>query len=44
MVCSGILVDVEKVDLAEFMKRYPQAFSRPTHPDVGPYYDTWVIG
>jgi trimethylamine-N-oxide reductase (cytochrome c) len=44
MVCSGILVEVEKVDLAELMKRYPQAFSRPTHPDVGPYYDTWVIG
>jgi len=43
-VVSGILVEVEKVDLAELMKRYPQAFSRPTHPDVGPYYDTWVIG
>ncbi|MEM4425207.1 MAG: molybdopterin-dependent oxidoreductase [Candidatus Nezhaarchaeales archaeon] len=41
-VCSGILVEVEKVDVFELMKQYPEAFKRPLHPDVGVWRATWV--
>jgi len=44
MVCSGILVEVEKADISELMEKYPEAFKRRLHPDVGLYYETWVIG
>jgi trimethylamine-N-oxide reductase (cytochrome c) len=42
-VCSGILVEVEKVDISELVKKYPEAFKRALHPDVGPCYETWVM-
>ena len=29
MVCSGFLVEVERADLDELRRRYPEAFSRP---------------
>jgi trimethylamine-N-oxide reductase (cytochrome c) len=44
MVCSGILVEVEKADLQELMDKYPEAFKKRLHPTVGPCYETWVIG
>jgi len=43
-VCSGILVEVEKVDIFELMEKYPDAFRRKLHKDVGPCYESWVIG
>jgi hypothetical protein len=43
-VCSGILVEVEKANIDELMKKYPQAFTRPAHPNLGPYHETWVMG
>ncbi|MEM2320419.1 MAG: molybdopterin-dependent oxidoreductase [Candidatus Bathyarchaeia archaeon] len=42
-VCNGILVEVEKVDLSDIMKRYPEAFKRKLHKDVGPYHGSWVM-
>jgi len=41
-VCSGVLVEVEKVDIFELMKQYPEAFKRKLHPDVGPCHESWV--
>jgi trimethylamine-N-oxide reductase (cytochrome c) len=35
MVCSGFLVEVEKVDLAALAATYPEAFNRPYHPAAG---------
>ncbi|MCX8032201.1 MAG: molybdopterin-dependent oxidoreductase [Thermoleophilia bacterium] len=35
MVCSGFLVEVERADLEELRRQYPEAFSRPYHPDAG---------
>ena len=29
MVCAGFLVEVEKTDLDELRRKYPEAFSRP---------------
>jgi trimethylamine-N-oxide reductase (cytochrome c) len=44
MVVSGYLVDVVKVDLEELKRKYPDAFKRKLHPDVGPCYESWVVG
>ena len=44
MAVSGYLVEAEKADLNELMKKYPEAFKRPLHPDVGPCYESWVRG
>ncbi|MEM3953243.1 MAG: molybdopterin-dependent oxidoreductase, partial [Nitrososphaerota archaeon] len=44
MCVSAYLVEVEKVDIFEIMKQYPDAFKRKLHPDVGPCYDSWVRG
>ncbi|RLF21092.1 MAG: hypothetical protein DRJ68_04325, partial [Thermoprotei archaeon] len=41
-VCSGVLVEVEKVDVFELMKQYPEAFKRMLHPDVGVCHETWA--
>jgi len=35
MVCSGFLVEVERVNLGELAKKYPEAFKRPYHPAAG---------
>jgi molybdopterin guanine dinucleotide-containing S/N-oxide reductase-like protein len=32
---SGYLVEVERVDLGELSKKYPEAFNRPFHKDTG---------
>ena len=34
-VTSGFLVNIEKVDVFELAKRYPEAFERPYDPDCG---------
>ena len=41
-VTSGFLVDVEKVDVLELAKQYPEAFSRPYHADEGVDISTWM--
>jgi hypothetical protein len=35
MATSGFLVEVESVDLNGLRQSYPEAFSRPHHPDAG---------
>ena len=35
MVVSSFLVDVEKANLDELRKKYPEAFNRPYHADAG---------
>jgi len=35
MASSGYLVEVERVNLDELMKKYPEAFHRPYHPAAG---------
>jgi trimethylamine-N-oxide reductase (cytochrome c) len=42
MVVSGYLVGVEKADLEDLRRRYPEAFERRYHPLVGPYFSTYV--
>jgi trimethylamine-N-oxide reductase (cytochrome c) len=37
-VTSGYLVGVEKVDVFELAKLYPEAFSRPYDPETGPLH------
>jgi trimethylamine-N-oxide reductase (cytochrome c) len=48
MVCSGFLVEVEKlnpVEMEDWRKKYPEAFSRPYDPASGPlFFDAWVEG
>ena len=34
--CSGFLVDVEKTDMEELKRKYPEAFEKPFHPCAGP--------
>ncbi len=34
MVCSSFLVEVEKVNLDELMKKYPDEFKKTSHPDT----------
>jgi molybdopterin guanine dinucleotide-containing S/N-oxide reductase-like protein len=36
MAVSGFLAEVEKVNLEEMRRQYPEAFSRPYHPAAGP--------
>ena len=46
-VASGFLVQVEKVSreqLDEWMKQYPEAFSREYDADSGLRFDSWVEG
>ncbi|MCE5254124.1 MAG: dehydrogenase, partial [Actinomycetia bacterium] len=35
MVVSGFLAEVERTDLEDLRRRYPEAFSRPYHPGAG---------
>jgi molybdopterin guanine dinucleotide-containing S/N-oxide reductase-like protein len=42
MVVSGFLAEVEKTDLDELRAKYPEAFSRPFHPDAGPNLEAWL--
>ena len=40
-VTSGYLVGIEKVDVFELAKQYPEAFSRPYDADYGVMQDAW---
>lgn len=42
-VTSGYLVGIEKVDVFELARQYPEAFSRPYDPETGPVHalDAW---
>lgn len=44
MPVSGYLVEVEKVEIEELKKKYPEAFKRPKYPAYGPGYEDWVMG
>ncbi len=35
MVCSGFLVEIERTNLEELRRKYPEAFKRPYHPAAG---------
>jgi Molydopterin dinucleotide binding domain len=35
MAISGFLVEVDKIDLGELRKLYPEPFKRPHHPTAG---------
>ncbi len=35
MVSGGFLVDVERIDVDEWKKKYPESFNRPYHPASG---------
>lgn len=43
-VTSGYLVGVEKVDVFELARQYPQTFNRSYHADQGVDIDTWIVG
>jgi len=44
MATSGFLVQVERADLDELRKKYPEAMSRTFHKDAGPGIQGFVIG
>jgi trimethylamine-N-oxide reductase (cytochrome c) len=44
MVVSGFLSEVERVDLEELARQYPEAFSRPFHPAAGPSLESYLYG
>ncbi|MFC1868556.1 molybdopterin-dependent oxidoreductase [Thermodesulfobacteriota bacterium] len=44
MASSGFLADVERVDLAELRKKYPEAFERPFHKAAGPDVQSFLSG
>lgn len=41
---SGFLADVEKADLDELKRKYPEAFKRPFHPTAGPGVKGYMMG
>jgi hypothetical protein len=42
MVVSSFLVEVEKADLEELRKKYPEAFQREYGPATGLRLSAWV--
>ncbi len=44
MVVSSFLVEVEKVDIEELRRKYPQAFGREYDPGSGLRFNAWVEG
>ncbi|MBA7684389.1 hypothetical protein ES703_92784 [subsurface metagenome] len=41
---SGFLVEVEKTDMEELKRKYPEAFKRPYHPTAGPSLESFLGG
>lgn len=41
---SGFLVDIEKTDLEDLKRKYPEAFERPFHPCAGPGLESCIMG
>jgi hypothetical protein len=44
MVVSGFLVEVERADLGELIKKYPEAFPREHGSASGLRFNSWVAG
>jgi len=44
MATCGFLVEIERVNLDELRKKYPEALSRPFHPDAGPSTESFILG
>lgn len=44
MAVSGFLVEVEKADLEQMVRKYPEAFKRPYHKDAGPNVESFIHG
>ncbi len=44
MVVSGFLAEVEKTDLEELKRKYPEAFEKPFHPCAGPGLEACILG
>jgi len=44
MAVSGFLIEVERADLDELRRQYPEAFNRPFHPAAGPSLKSFVGG
>jgi len=44
MVTTGFLVEVERVNLDELMRQYPEAFKRPFHHSAGPSIRSFLYG
>jgi trimethylamine-N-oxide reductase (cytochrome c) len=42
MATSGYLIEVERADLDELMKKYPEAFKRKFHPAAGTCLESFV--
>ena len=42
MVVSSFLVEVERINVDELRKEYPDAFKRPYHADSGLCFEAWV--
>jgi len=42
MATSGFLIEVERADLDELMRKYPEAFHRKFHPDAGTCLESFV--
>ncbi|MFC1868672.1 molybdopterin dinucleotide binding domain-containing protein, partial [Thermodesulfobacteriota bacterium] len=41
-VTSGFLVQIERADTGELMKKYPEAFKRDYDPAAGPLLSSWI--
>jgi hypothetical protein len=41
---SGFLVDIEKTDMEEIKRKYPEAFEKPFHPCAGPGLEACIWG
>jgi len=41
---SGFLVDIEKTDMEELKRKYPEAFEKPFHPCAGPGLEACIMG
>jgi trimethylamine-N-oxide reductase (cytochrome c) len=41
---SGFLVDIEKTDMEELKRKYPEAFAKPFHPCAGPGLEACIMG
>jgi len=41
---SGFLAEIEKTDMEELKRKYPEAFQRPFHPCAGPGLEACIMG
>ena len=44
MVVSSFLVEVERVNIEDLRKKYPEAFKRPYDASAGLRFDAWMEG